>query len=271
MSGTTPATWRDAPTASWLALVGATTAAGLAARSALTTRDLGDAASGVLAFVVPYLVVALALRGRTVWSRGLGVGIAVVMTWLTSFGAVEVVTSLREGDPVRPAALTFGVLTVVGLVVAGLGARDLALTAHRSRYWTRTPAAARLAFLAVAGWTLAFVADTYLTANPPLARMLLAPGLLALSLGAAFMLRARIPAAQAGGVLLAAGAALGTAVYWAAFYPYLTMGGGLPVAGDLGYATRLPWPALLAAGIGLDLAIAGFGLRRLLARPAAGD
>jgi len=275
MDGTVPpgrriirAIRRGAPASSLLALVGAVVAAVPATRAAIGASDPGAAAGGVLALVLPYLVIAMALRGSRVWSKGLGVATAALMTWLTSFAVTEAVIELQRADPVRPTSVPFILLTAVGLAVVGLGLRDLVRAVHATGYWARTPAPARLAVLAAAYWTLVFVADTYLTASPPLGRMLLAPSLFLVDLGAALMLRAPRPAARAAGVFLACGACLATAAYWVGYSPYLTLGGGPPVVPDLTYYTRLPWPVLLALSLALNLAVAAAGARRLRSREA---
>ena len=254
-------------TAPLLALAGAAVALVPAAGTAITAMDLPAAVGGALLLVVPYLVIALALRGRTVWSQGLGVGIAALMTWLTSFAVTEAVMDLQHADPVRTASIPFVLLTVVGLATLGFGLRDLGLAVHAAGFWTRTPAAARLAFLAVCYWLVVFAADTYLTASPPLERMLLAPSLALVHLGVALMLRAPSPGARSAGVLLAAGAGVATAAYWVAYASYLTLSGGPPAVPDLTYFTRLPWPVLLSLSLAMDLAVAVVGVRRLLSRP----
>jgi hypothetical protein len=232
----------------------------------MSARDLSTAAGGVLILVIPYLVIALALGGRTIWSQGLGVGVAALMTWLTSFAVTEAVMDLQHADPVRAASIPFLLLTVTGLATVGFGMRDLGRAVHAAGFWTRTPAAARLAFLAVCYWLAVFAADTYLTASPPLERMLLAPGLALAHLGAALLLRAPGAGARSAGLLVAAGTGLATAAYWVAFAPYLTLSGGPPAVPDLTYFTRLPWPVLLSLSMALDLAVAATEGRRLLAR-----
>jgi len=252
--------------ASLLALAGAAVAVAPAAVAAASARDIPVAAGAALALVVPYLVIASALSGRRVWSRGLGVGVAALMTWLTSFAVAEAVTDVQHADPVRAASIPFLVLTAVGLATVGVGMRDLGRTVHATGYWTRTPAAARLSFAAAGYWLLVFTADTYLTASPPLERMLLAPGLALLHLGTALMLRAPGAVARSAGLLVIAGVCLATAAYWVAYAPYLTLGGGQPVVPDLSYHTRLPWPVLLSLSMALDLAVMAIVARRLLAR-----
>jgi len=272
VSGTTSTPWvashavrRRLPTSSILALAGAALAAVPAAWAATAALNVANLVGGALALVLPYLVIALALRGRAVWSKGLGVAVAALMTWLTSFAVTEAVIGLQRANPVRPSSVPFVLLTVVGLAALALGLRDLAQAVHATGYWTRTPAASRLAFLALGYWTLVFVADTYLTANPPLGRMLMAPSLILVELAAALMLRAPRPQARAAGVLFAAGACLMTGVSWAAYAPYLPLTGGPPAVPDLTYYTRLPWPVLLAVSAALNLAVAAAGAGRLLA------
>ncbi len=253
-------------TASLLALAGAAVAAVPAGGVAISAKDVRAGVGGALVLVVPYLVIALALGGRTVLSRGLGVGVAALMTWLTSFAVTELVMDLQHADPVRTASIPFVLLTVLGLATLGFGLRNLGTAVHASGFWNRTPSAARLAFLAVCYWLLVFAADTYLTASPPLERMLLAPGLALVHLAAALMLRAPGPGPRLAGVLLAAGAGLGTVAYWVAYAPYLTLSGGPPAVPDLTYFTRLPWPVLLALSLVLDLVVVATGARHLLAR-----
>jgi hypothetical protein len=182
---------RRVPTSSFLALIAAAVAA--------------------LALVLPYLVVALALRGRTVLSKGLGVVTAALMTWLTGYAIIEAAAGVYRADPVRAASIPFVVLAILGLVIVGLGLSDLGAAVRATGWWTRTPVAARLALLAAAYWTLVFAADTYLTANPPLSRMMLAPSLIVVNLVAGLMLRSPRPAAAVAGTLAAAAAIVATA------------------------------------------------------------
>jgi hypothetical protein len=84
-------------------------------------------------------------------------------------------------------------------------------------------------------------------------------------LAAGLMLRTAQPRARVAGVLLAVGACLATGVFWTAYAPYLTLGGGLPTIPNLSYYTRLPWAVLLATSTALNLAVAGAGARSLLA------
>jgi hypothetical protein len=265
--GTAPAPPRHRPASSWLALGCAALASLLALRTALSSMDAGIAVAAALALALPYVFVAFALHGRSVWSIALGVATAALMTWLTSFAVTELVVGAQHADPVRPASIPFVVLTAAGLGLVALGVRDLGAAVHATGYWMRTPPGARLAFAAAAFWALVFVADTYLTANPPLGRMLLAPFLLLVNLAAALMLRAPHVVAGRTGVLLAAGAGLATGAYWALYAPYLTMTGGPPAVPDLTYFTRLPWPVLLTASIALDAAVAVAGTRRLRRAP----
>jgi hypothetical protein len=255
---------RRLPVSSVLALTGMVLAAVPAVRAATATMNVANVVGGALALVLPYLVIALALRGRAVWSKGLGVAIAALMTWLTSFAGTEAVIAVQRANPVRPSSVPFVLLTIVGLAILTFGLRDLALAVHATGYWTRTPAASKLAFLALGYWTLVFVADTYLTANPPLGRMLMAPSLILIELAAALMLRMPRPQAGVAGLLFAAGACLATGVFWAAYAPYLPLSGGPPTVPDLTYYTRLPWPVLLAMSAALNLAVVAGGARRLL-------
>jgi hypothetical protein len=257
---------RRPPISSLLALLGTVVATVLAVWTAVSGMDAAAAVGGALALVLPYLFVAVALARASVWSKGLGVATAALMTWLTSFAVTEIVVGFPHGDPVRPTSVPFVVLTVLGLAIVSFGLRDLFAAVHATGYWTRTPAAARLAFVAVAYWTLVFAADTYLTASPPLGRMLLAPSLLLIDLGAALMLRQSRAAAEWVGVVLATMACLATAAYWVGYSSYLTLSGGPPIVPDLTYFTRLPWPVLLALSLALNLAIALVGTRRLFAR-----
>jgi hypothetical protein len=254
------------PTSSLLAFMAAVVAAATSVWSAASARDVAIVVGGPLVLPLPYLLIALALARRSVLSKGLGVGMAGLMTWLTSFALTEAVLDLQRGDPVRASSLPFIVLTVLGLATLGFGLRALARAVHATGYWTWTPVAARLAMLAFGYWVVVFVADTYLTANPPLGRMLLAPSLLVIDLGAALMLRAPLPAARAAGVLLAAAACGATAIYWIAYAPYLTPSGHPPAIPDLGYRTRLPWPPVLAVSLALNAAAALAGARHLLSR-----
>lgn len=254
------------PAASWLALLGAGLAVGLTVSSARTTLDAGTAVGGVLVFVVPYMVMAVALRGRSVTSKGFGVGIAALMTWLTSFGVTEFVSSLRTQTPLRFMAGTFLVLSVVGLAVVAFGFRDLAAAVHATGYWTLTPPAGRLAFTVTSFWTLTFVADTYLTTNPPPLRMLLAPVLVLLHLGAALTLRAQGAAVQAAGLLLTVSAAATAVAAWVGVSSSLTPTAASSLAPGLGYSTLVPWPVLLAVSLALDAAIVAAWARRLRSR-----
>jgi hypothetical protein len=262
---------RRPPISSLLALLAAVVATVLAAWTAVSGMDAEAALGGAVALVVPYVFIAIALSRASVWPSGLGVATAALMTWLTSFAVIEIVVGLPRQNPVRPASLPFVVLTIAGLGIVGFGLRDLFRALHATGYWTRTPAGARLGFVAVAYWALVFAADTYLTASPPPGRMLLAPSLLVIDLGAALMLRQPRAAAQRVGVLLATIACLATAAYWAAYSSYLTLGGGPPIVPDLTYFTRLPWPVLLTLSLALNLAIAAVGTRRLVARPLRVD
>ncbi len=76
-------------------------------------------------------------------------GVAALMTWLTSFAVTELVVDLQHADPVRTASIPFVLLTVVGLATLGFGLHDLGVAVHATGFWTRTPSPARLAFLAV--------------------------------------------------------------------------------------------------------------------------
>jgi hypothetical protein len=254
------------PTSSLLALLGAAIAASTALRTAWSTADATTAVGGALVLVLPYLLIALALARRSVWSTGFGVGSAGLMTWLSSFAVTEAVIGIQRGNQVRPVSLPFILLTVVGLAVFTLGFRDLSRAVHATGYWTRTPVDARLAFLAVCYWMAVFVADTYLTANPPLGRMLLAPSLLLIDLAAALMLRSPRPAAQLAGVVSAACACLAIVFFWMDYSSYLTLSGHPPAVPNVIYFTRLPWPLLLTASAVLNLVIVGLGARRLLSR-----
>jgi hypothetical protein len=243
------------PTSSLLALLAAAVAFVPAATAAATAGDPATAAGAVLALVLPYLVVAVALRGRTVVSKGVGVGTGALMTWLTSYAVIEAAAGMYRGDPVRAASIPFLVLTILGLVIVGVGVSDLRAAVHATGWWMRTPAAARLALLAAAYWTLVFTADTYLTANPPLARMLLAPSLALVNLVAGLMLRSPRRAATVAGTLMAAGAVVATAACWVVEASYLSMGGP-PAVPEYTYFTLLPWPVLLSLSLALDAAAA---------------
>jgi hypothetical protein len=262
---------RGLPTASVLAFAGMALAVVPAASAVAAAMSVTNLIGGALVLVLPYLFIALALRGRAVWSKGVGVAVAALMTWLTSYAVTEGVIGLQRANPVRPSSVPFVLLTLVGVAVLAFGLRDLARAIHASGYWARTPAASRLAFLALGYWTLVFVADTYLTVNPPLGRMLMAPTLILVELAAALMLRTAHQRARVAGVLLAAGACLATGVFWTAYAPYLPLGGGPPAVPNLSYYTRLPWPVLLATSAALNLAVAGAEVQGRLAgrgRPA---
>jgi hypothetical protein len=247
----------------WLALVGA----GLSLLLALwnvPSRDPGIVFGGVLALVVPYLAIAVALSGRSVWSKALGVAVAALMAWLMSFGPAEVVGNLARGHRPRGSAVTSLLLTIVSLGISGFGLRDLIRTAHRTGYWARTPTAARLALLTLAFWTLTFMADSYVSGNLPLLRMLMAPLLMIASLAAALMLRAWKRPARVTGLLVTAVAAMATLLYWITYSRYLTLGGGQPTVPYVAYYTLLPWPALLSVSLVLHLATLAAGTRELL-------
>jgi hypothetical protein len=95
----------------------------LAAAAATNVTNL---IGGALALVLPYLFIALALRGRAVWSKGVGVAVATLMTWLTSFPVTEDVIALQRANPVRLSSIPYVLLTVVGVVVLAFGLRDMA-------------------------------------------------------------------------------------------------------------------------------------------------
>lgn len=244
---------RRLPLSSLLALLAAAVAFVPAGAAAAAAGDAATAAGAALALVLPYLVAAVALRGRSVLSKGLGVGTAALMTWLTSYAVIEAAADLYRAVPVRAASVPFLVLAMLGLVIVGIGLLDLGAAVHATGWWARTPAAARLALLAAAYWTVVFAADTYLTGNPPLGRMLLAPSLIVVNLVAGLMLRSPLPAAAAAGTLTAAGAVAATAAYWAVAASYLNMGGPPAVPGYT-YFTLLPWPVLLSVSLALDAA-----------------
>src|SRR5690242_8526061 len=117
---------RGLPTSSILALVGMALAVVPAAWAVTTATSFANVVGGALALVLPYLFIALALRGSTVWSKGLGVAVAALMTWLTSFAVTEAVIGLQRANPVRPSSVPFILLTTVGLAMLGFGLRDLA-------------------------------------------------------------------------------------------------------------------------------------------------
>jgi hypothetical protein len=260
---------RRLPISSFFALLAAAVAFVPAATAAAAAGDAATAAGAALALVLPYLVVAVALRGRTVLSKGVGVGTAALMTWLTSYAVIEAAAGMYRGDPVRAASVPFLILSILGLVIVGLGFSDLGAAVHATGWWTRTPAAARLALLAAAYWTLVFAADTYLTANPPLARMLLAPSLVVLNLVAGLMLRSPRRAAAGAGMLIAAGAVVATAAYWVVEAPYLRMGAP-PAVPEYTYFTLLPWPVLLSVSLAFDAAAAATAIGMLTwRRPSA--
>jgi hypothetical protein len=250
------------PMSSLFALLAAAVAFVPAATAAAAAGDAGTAAGAALALVLPYLVVAVALRGRTVLSKGVGVGTAAVMTWLTSYAVIEAAAGMYRGNPVRAASVPFLVLTMLGVVIVGLGFWDLGAAVHATGWWTRTPAAARLALLAAAYWMLVFAADTYLTANPPLARMLLAPSLVLVNLAAGLMLRSPRRAAAGAGMLMVAGAFAATAAFWVVETPYLSMGMP-PAVPEYTYFTLLPWPVLLSVSLALDAAAAATAIGTL--------
>jgi hypothetical protein len=255
---------RGLPAASVLGFAGMALAVVPAAWAVATGMNVTNLIGGVLALVLPYLFIALAFRGRTVWSKCVGIAVAALMTWLTSYAVTEAVIALQRANPVRPSAVPFVLLTVVGVAVLAFGLHDLAQAIHATGYWAATPAASRLAFLALGYWTLVFVTDTYLTANPPLGRMLMAPTMILMELAAGLMLRTVHRRAHVAGVLLAAGACLATGVFWTAYAPYLPLAGGPPTVPNLSYYTRLPWPVLLATSAALNLAVVGAGAQRLL-------
>lgn len=253
---------RRLPASSFFALCAAAVAFVPAATAAAAAGDMATAAGAALALVLPYLIVAVALRGRTVLSKGVGVGTAALMTWLTSYAVIEAAAGMYRGDPVRAASVPFLVLTILGAAIVGLGFSDLGAAVHTTGWWTRTPIAARLTLLAAAYWTLVFAADTYLTANPPLVRMLLAPSLVLVNLVAGLMLRSpRRPAAVAG-ALMAAGAVVATAAYWVVEASYLSMGAP-PAVPEYTYFTLLPWPVLLSVSLALDTAAAATAMGML--------
>lgn len=251
------------PAASWLALLAAGVSLALIALTS-SGDDPGSTAGAVLAFAVPYVAIALLLRGSAVWERAGGVALAALMTWLPSSGLREFVGSLQQGSMPRPLAVSFVGLTAIGLAVLALGAGELVAAARAARYWSLTPWAARLAFLAVAYLALVFVADTYLTSSPSLPRMLMVPLLMVANLGSALTLRAANRTAQATGVLVAAGSALATVAYWAARPVYFAITSPPASLGDFGYSTLLPWPVLLPLLLVLETAVVVTGIRRLV-------
>jgi hypothetical protein len=251
------------PVASWLALAAAGVALVLTAVTSAGT-DPGAFAGGVLAFVVPYVVIAAALAAPRVWTRGVGVALAALMTWLPSSGIQELLGSLARGATPRPMAVTFVALTAIGLAVVAFGLRDLLRMVRITHYWAHTPPASRTAFLAVCYLALLFVMDTYASTNPSLPRMLMVPALMLANFAAAFMLRAPSRAAQAAGVFLTAAAGAGTVGYWVARPEYFTLVERSTSTGNFGYTTMLPWPVLLALVLAIEAAIVSMGVYRLV-------
>jgi hypothetical protein len=247
---------------SWLALA----AAGLSIVLTLwnvPSQDAGIVFGGVLALVVPYAAIALALSSSSVWAQALGVALAALMAWFTSFGPAELIGALLRGDPARPTTLTFLLLTVTSLGAFGFGLRDLFRTALATGYWARSPAGAKLALLTLVFWTLVFAADSYLSGNLPLARVLMAPLQMIAFLAAALMLRQSSRAPRAAGLLITAGAGAATVAYWITYSGYLPLTGTWTSVPYAGYYTALPWPLLLSAALLLDLATLAAGLREI--------
>lgn len=252
------------PVAALLALAAAVVGLVSATTAVALSPGAGIAMGGVSALVLPYVAAAVALTRRSVSSLAAGSAIVALMTWLSSFAVVEAALGLPRGDPLRPAAATFILLTALGLGATVLGARNFGRAVHATGYWDRTPAPARMALLSAVGWAAIFVADTYLTSSPPLFRMLLAPSLFVLHVGAGLMLRGSRLFPRLAGVMLAVMTGAGTVAYWLVYSAYLPINGAPPDIPDLSYFTQLPWPVLLTLSVAFDLAIAAAGIRSFI-------
>lgn len=226
----------------------------------LTVRSL---VGGLVAFAVPYLAIAVATRSASVGSKTFGAVLAALMTWLTS-------SSLPTfGSPVdlrTPAGATFLGIALAGAAVTASATIEAVLAAIRTRYWASTPWAARLALLTAGYLLVVFIADTYFSANPPLDRMLLVPGLAIAYFAASLMLRRPEEPARIAGAAAAVGAALLMLIYWAARPAYFPMGTAAPTVIGYDYYTLLPWPLLLAVTGVLGAAIAVLGVREVIRR-----
>lgn len=215
---------------------------------------------GTLPFVVPMLMVAVLVWFRPLAARIAGLILAGMLTFLFVFGSAEEgVFSSVASDHTTPIALQFlfgfawGALVCLAILIS--------LIFSRRR---RVSLTAGLSFLLAAYWLGIFLVDTFLSANLPQMRWLLAPLLFLVFFVVGFLLWRPSPLLVPS-LALSSFTLLATTIFWIAYAPLLTMGGTFPPAVPGDYATALPWPLLLVLAV-----IGNLGLELLIVRSYIG-
>lgn len=215
---------------------------------------------GTLPLVVPMLLVAVLVWFRPLAARIAGLILAGMLTFLFVFGSAEEgVFSSVASDHTTPIALQF----LFGFVWGALVCLAILISLFLSRR-RRLSLTAGLSFLLAAYWLGIFLVDTFLSANLPGMRWLLAPLLTLVFFVVGFLMWRPLPLLILS-LALSSATLLATTIFWITYAPLLTMGGTFPPAIPGEYATALPWPLVLVLAL-----LGNLGLEFLLLRSYMG-